>query len=256
MAAGGVMRAGPMGDAARTGGLVAGRRAVDRRARHCPGGGDGRAPPPHSPLHLGRRSPPCGEAKSRGLPVTCDVTPHHLALTDAWVAGSRAFAWEEPGGRRGPRLRRRLPGQSATRLARGRARAARAASPTAPSTRSPPTTPPTRRSGSWSPSTKRRPASSASRRLSRSGWRPSRRARLGLATLIAALSTRPAAIIGEARGLAPGSTADLVLFDPHARWRVEAGSLASASANTPLVGMELPGVVRLTVAGGRVTYRS
>ncbi|MGQ0609084.1 MAG: amidohydrolase family protein, partial [Chloroflexota bacterium] len=35
-------------------------------------------------------------ARARGLPVTCDVTPHHLALTDAWVAGSRRFAWEEP----------------------------------------------------------------------------------------------------------------------------------------------------------------
>ena len=28
--------------------------------------------------------------------MTCDVTPHHLAMTDAWVAGSRRFAWEEP----------------------------------------------------------------------------------------------------------------------------------------------------------------
>ena len=50
--------------------------------------------------------------------------------------------------------------------------------------------------------------------------------------------------------------ADLVVFDPGARWRVEASALASASANTPLLGMELPGVVRLTVADGRLTYRS
>ena len=40
-----------------------------------------------------------------------------------------------------------------------------------------------------------------------------------------------------------------------ARWRVEATTLASVSSNTPLLGMELPGVVRLTVANGRVTYR-
>src|SRR6266568_2871127 len=33
-------------------------------------------------------------AKADGVPVTCDVTPHHLAMTDEWVAGSRAFAWE------------------------------------------------------------------------------------------------------------------------------------------------------------------
>ena len=28
-------------------------------------------------------------AKAAGLPVTCDVTPHHLALTDDWIAGAR-----------------------------------------------------------------------------------------------------------------------------------------------------------------------
>ena len=33
-------------------------------------------------------------AKAAGLPVTCDVTPHHLALTDEWIAGARRFAWE------------------------------------------------------------------------------------------------------------------------------------------------------------------
>ena len=36
-------------------------------------------------------------AKAEGLAVTAEVTPHHLALTDAWVAGSRAFAWESAG---------------------------------------------------------------------------------------------------------------------------------------------------------------
>lgn len=33
-------------------------------------------------------------AKAEGAPITCDVTPHHLSMTDEWVAGSRAFAWE------------------------------------------------------------------------------------------------------------------------------------------------------------------
>ncbi|HVD51877.1 MAG TPA: dihydroorotase [Candidatus Udaeobacter sp.] len=35
-------------------------------------------------------------AKAEGAAITCDVTPHHLAMTDDWVAGSRAFAWEVP----------------------------------------------------------------------------------------------------------------------------------------------------------------
>src|SRR6266480_7567107 len=34
-------------------------------------------------------------AKADGLAVTCDVTPHHLAMTDEWVAGSRFLAWDE-----------------------------------------------------------------------------------------------------------------------------------------------------------------
>ena len=38
--------------------------------------------------------------------------------------------------------------------------------------------------------------------------------RIGLVEVLAALSTRPASIIGEERSLAPGSRADLVAFDP------------------------------------------
>ena len=34
-------------------------------------------------------------AKAQGVAVTCDVTPHHLAMTDDWVRGRRAFAWEQ-----------------------------------------------------------------------------------------------------------------------------------------------------------------
>ena len=33
-------------------------------------------------------------AKAAGLPVTCDVTPHHLALSDEWLAGARRWAWD------------------------------------------------------------------------------------------------------------------------------------------------------------------
>ena len=77
---------------------------------------------------------------------------------------------------------------------------------------------------------------------------------LSLVELLAALSTRPAALIGEERGMQPGAAAELVVFDRTARWRVDRESLASRSANTPLIGMSLPGVVRLTVAGGRVTF--
>jgi dihydroorotase len=39
-------------------------------------------------------------AKAAHLPVTCDVTPHHLALTDEWLAGARRLAWDAIDGAR------------------------------------------------------------------------------------------------------------------------------------------------------------
>ena len=44
-------------------------------------------------------------AKAAGLPVTCDVTPHHLALTDEWIAGARRWAWDGERRSRGPTAR-------------------------------------------------------------------------------------------------------------------------------------------------------
>ena len=77
---------------------------------------------------------------------------------------------------------------------------------------------------------------------------------LELHALLAALTSRPAALVGERRTLAIGSPADLVVFDPSARWVVERETLASVHANTPVLGREVPGVVRLTLADGRITH--
>jgi dihydroorotase len=58
-------------------------------------------------LHLSHVSTAGGvdlvrRAKADGLAITAEVAPHHLALTDEWVAGSRAFAWEDAGPRAAP----------------------------------------------------------------------------------------------------------------------------------------------------------
>jgi dihydroorotase len=42
------------------------------------------------------------EAKRDGVTVTCEVTPHHLALTEDWVAGARTFVWESANGMASP----------------------------------------------------------------------------------------------------------------------------------------------------------
>ena len=195
------------------------------------------------------------EAKARGVAVTCDVTPHHLAMTDAWVAGSRRFAWEEPvlddalaydgSCRVNPPLGPRDDALALlAAVADGTVDAV--ATDHAPH-------PPERK---LVPFEEAAPGLIGLETALSLGLAAVEAGRLTLSALIAALSTGPARIIGEERGLAIGAVADLVAFDPTDRWRVEAESLASASANTPLLGMELPGVVRLTVAGGRVTYRS
>ncbi len=195
------------------------------------------------------------EAKARGVAVTCDVTPHHLALTDAWVAGSRQFAWEDPV------LDDALAYDGACRVnpplgPRDDALALLAAvadgTVDAVATDHAPH-PPERK---LVPFEEAAPGLIGLETALSLGLAAVEAGRLTLSALIAALSTGPARIIGEERGLATGALADLVAFDPTDRWRVETESLASASANTPLLGMELPGVVRLTVAGGRVTYRS
>jgi dihydroorotase len=60
-------------------------------------------------------------AKARGVRITCDVTPHHLSMTDTWVGGDRLFAWEreERGresslARNGPAHRRDLSSRPAS----------------------------------------------------------------------------------------------------------------------------------------------
>ena len=81
---------------------------------------------------------------------------------------------------------------------------------------------------------------------------------LPLLRAIEALTTGPARILGERQGVVPGlregEPADLVVVDRGATWTVTPASLRSKGKNTPLLGRELRGVVRLTLAGGRVAY--
>ncbi len=70
------------------------------------------------------------------------------------------------------------------------------------------------------------------------------------------MSARPA-VIGRLRGhgaaLAPGSPANLTLYDPAPRQPVDPAAHASRSRNTPFAGMTLPGRVTATFLRGRPT---
>jgi len=77
-----------------------------------------------------------------------------------------------------------------------------------------------------------------------------------LAQAIGKLTHEAARIAGLAAGtLAVGAAADVVLFDPDARWLVESRALASQGKHTPFLGYELAGQVRTTIVRGRVAYQ-
>ncbi|MCB9537982.1 MAG: dihydroorotase [Myxococcales bacterium] len=77
---------------------------------------------------------------------------------------------------------------------------------------------------------------------------------LSLSRAVEAL-TAGARILGlDAGRLAVDAPADVVVFDPAARVRVEADAWASRSSNTPFLGQALPGHVRWTLVAGRVAH--
>jgi dihydroorotase len=78
---------------------------------------------------------------------------------------------------------------------------------------------------------------------------------LSLPELLARMSTVPARIFGLAGGtLAVGAPADVVVLDPARRWVVRREELHSRSANTPFLNETLVGQADLTLVGGRVAF--
>jgi dihydroorotase len=212
-------------------------------------------------------------AKAAGLPVTCDVTPHHLGFTDEWVAGSRRWAWEaldDAGAARDPW-----------------ADGALVAHPYSTSCR---VNPPLRGAGDAAAclaslidgtadavATDHAPHTAVDKEtefgLAANGISGVETAfgvllaavlagKLPLARAVAALTIGPATVLGArpgrrgaTRGLQVGAPADLVIVDAGDGWRVTRETLASRGTNTPLLGRDLPGRILMTVAQGRLAYR-
>ena len=199
-------------------------------------------------------------AKAEGLAVTAEVTPHHLSLTHAELAGY------DPVFKVNPPLRTEAD-----------VRALRAAcARRAPSTPSPPTTPPTPPSARTPPSTRRRRGCSGSRRRSRWCSAPwvrttvatvtERWARAGPATgprHVGARRARPPVVApGTHRrarsgpGRRPGRAHRARRARQHLCDRPDRhvgggpARLASRSRNTPWAGRVMTGQVRHTVFRG------
>ena len=208
-------------------------------------------------------------AKAAGLAVTCDVTPHHLALTDEWLAGARRWAWQaldDAGHARDPWRDGAIEAQpydSALRV-----------------------NPPLRSAADAracleglidgtvdAVATDHAPHSQVDKDVefgsARAGIAGIETALgvlleavdaglLPLARVIEALTTGPARVLGGRRvaaaGLVEGAKADLVVFDRAARWTVTTAVLRTRGWGGPLLGRSLPGQVLLTVADGRLAY--
>jgi dihydroorotase len=181
-------------------------------------------------------------AKSDGLPVTAEATPHHVSLTDELLAGYSAIYKVNP-------PLRTMADVEAVRegLADGTIDAiATDHAPHAPETKEEPLdeAPP----GMLGLETALG-VSLAS--LDATG--------MTVSDVVAALSWKPAAIAGvsatHGRPVDPGEPANLTIFDPSEEWEVVPAQLASKSRNTPFVGVKLKGRVKHTILNGTPTVK-
>lgn len=187
-------------------------------------------------------------ARERGIRFTAETTPHHLTMTDEWVAG-----WRPDGGQG-------IPYDTSTKVNPPlRSEADRLALIEAV------------RDGTLDLiGTDHAPHSEVDKlceydaaafgitgfetalasllTLTHSGDLP-------LPLLIRRLTADPANAFGLPAGtLAPGVAADICIFDPEVRWRVDPDQFVSKGKNTPLAGQTLRGQVVATLVGGEIAY--
>jgi dihydroorotase len=78
---------------------------------------------------------------------------------------------------------------------------------------------------------------------------------ISLPKLLAAMSTRPAEILGlEGGRLAVGAPADLIRFDPEEPYVLDPANLHSRCRNTPFDSARMEGVVKLTLVAGEIAH--
>jgi dihydroorotase len=199
-----------------------------------------------------------GAAKRRGARVTAEVMPHHLTMTDEWVAGCRKLAnVDEPAGpiakpahpdtKVNPPLR---TGSDACRLLKALKQGTieLVATDHAPHAR------PEKQGSSFLNAAFGLIGSELALPLMLALVRAGE---MTLSEVVAYLSVVPARLWAlDAGTLNPGAPADIVVFDPDETWRAEPGQLVSRGANTPLIEIELRGRAKLTFVGGDERHRA
>lgn len=179
------------------------------------------------------------EAKSRGMRVTAEVTPHHLLLTDQALLGYPTACKVNPPLREAEDVEAVIAA-----LADGTIDCI--ATDHAP----------------HSPLEKDCELAAASPGLiGLETMLPLllglvREGKLSMSRLVEAVSTSGARIAGLPGGsLAIGAAADVTVIDPDLEWVVARETIASKSLNTPWLGKTMRGACALTIVGGKVAYQ-
>ncbi|MGH9703777.1 MAG: dihydroorotase, partial [Candidatus Acidiferrales bacterium] len=177
-------------------------------------------------------------AKRNGLPVTCEVTPHHFTLIDEDVVYDSRYKMNPPLG----------SGEDREALLEGFADGSIDAIATDHAPHHP---------ASKDVEFDRAPfgiigfetaLSLALEQLFHSG-------RITLPRLVELFTTGPARVLGLERSLAAGQPADVTIFSPDRPWTFRAAESASRSRNSPFDGREFRGAPMATVVAGKIAYR-
>jgi dihydroorotase len=181
------------------------------------------------------------QAKRRGLPVSCEVTPHHLHLTDEAVAAPPGY---DTRAKVNPPLRAALDLEALREgLADGTIDCI--ATDHAPH------------------STVEKDVEFDCAAFGMIGLETAlplvldlvRAGVIDLVRAVALMTNQPARVFGlAAGGLAPGAPADLALLDLDMAWTVDDAAIRSRSHNTPFLGRAMRGGALLTLLGGRPTF--
>ena len=203
-------------------------------------------------VHLCRLSSAAGvqlvrEAKSAGLPVTCDVSINSLHLTDTDIGYFDARLRLSP-----PLRQQRDRDALRNALADGTLDALVSDhNPVAADAKT-------------LPFAEAEPGATGLELLLSLALQWGEQSAVGLARALAVVTSEPARVLGSALGtlqascgqLAEGGVADIVVFDPQAHWQADAAGLRSQGKHTPFSGYELPARVRCTLVGGQLAYEA
>lgn len=191
------------------------------------------------------------DAKARGLPVTCEVTPSHLFLTETAVFGDGPEPVYDTNARINPPLRTEADRRALLRGVNDGLVDAIATDHA-----------PHAREDKLCEFDLAAPGISCIETALSTVLALVERGELDLGPALAALTAGPVRTFDLGRrvvgigALTVGASSDIVVFDPAARWTVDTEKFASKGRNTPLHGVELPGEVRAVVLNGALALHA